>query len=47
MAKSKIRKTRKSKRAPSDPAFEKKMKKAEEIIARYRNTLRALSNNRG
>jgi hypothetical protein len=28
---------------PYDPAFEKKMTKAEEIIARYRNTLRALS----
>ena len=26
-----------------DPAFEKKMKKAEEIMSRYRNTLRALS----
>jgi putative addiction module antidote len=28
---------------PYDPSFEKKMKKAEEIIGRYRNTLRALS----
>ena len=28
---------------PYDPAFEKKMKKAEEIIGRYRNTLHALS----
>jgi len=28
---------------PYDPAFEKKMKKAGDIIARYRNTLRALS----
>lgn len=28
---------------PYDPAFEKKMKKAEEIIGRYRNTLRVLS----
>jgi putative addiction module antidote len=28
---------------PYDPAFEKKMKKAEELIGRYRNTLRALS----
>ena len=28
---------------PYDPAFEKKMKKAEEIMSRYRNTLRALS----
>lgn len=28
---------------PYDPAFEKKMAKAEEIMARYRNTLRALS----
>ena len=28
---------------PYDPAFEKKMKKAEEIMARYRNTLHALS----
>jgi len=26
-----------------DPAFEKKMEKAEDIMARYRNTLRALS----
>jgi hypothetical protein len=43
MAKSKVRKTRKSKQAQPDPAFEKKMKKAEEIIARYRKTLRALS----
>jgi len=28
---------------PHDPAFEKKMKKAENIIGRYRNTLHALS----
>ena len=28
---------------PYDPAFEKKMKKAEEIMGRYRNTLQALS----
>lgn len=28
---------------PYDPAFEKKMAKAEDIIARYRNTLRALA----
>jgi putative addiction module antidote len=28
---------------PYDPAFEKKMAKAEEIIGRYRNTLHALS----
>ena len=28
---------------PYDPAFEKKMAKAEEIIGRYRNTLRALA----
>ena len=28
---------------PYDPAFEKKMKKAEEIMGRYRNTLRALA----
>jgi hypothetical protein len=28
---------------PYDPAFEKKMTKAEEIMARYRNTLHALS----
>ena len=28
---------------PYDPAFEKKMLKAEEIIGRYRNTLHALS----
>ena len=28
---------------PYDPAFEKKMKKAEDIIGRYRNTLHALS----
>jgi putative addiction module antidote len=28
---------------PYDPAFEKKMTKAEEIMGRYRNTLRALS----
>jgi len=26
-----------------DPAFEKKMKKAEEIMARYRNTLHTLA----
>ena len=26
-----------------DPAFEKKMSKAEQIMTRYRNTLRALS----
>jgi putative addiction module antidote len=26
-----------------DPAFEKKMEKAEEIMGRYRNTLRALA----
>ncbi len=26
-----------------DPTFEKKMKKAEEIMGRYRNTLRALA----
>jgi hypothetical protein len=44
MAKSKVRKIRKSKHAPLGPAFEKKMKKAEGIIARYRNTVRALSN---
>jgi hypothetical protein len=43
MAKSKAYKTERSKQAPSGPEFEKKMKKAEEIIARYRNTLRALS----
>jgi putative addiction module antidote len=29
--------------APYDPAFGKKMKKAEEIIGRYRNTLRTLA----
>lgn len=29
--------------SPYDPAFEKKMTKAEEIIGRYRNTLRALA----
>ena len=28
---------------PYDPAFEKKMRKAEDIIGRYRNTLHALS----
>ena len=28
---------------PFDPAFEKKMKKAEEIMARYRNTLHVLA----
>jgi putative addiction module antidote len=28
---------------PYDPAFEKKMEKAEKIMARYRNTLHALS----
>ena len=28
---------------PYDPAFEEKMSKAEDIISRYRNTLRALS----
>jgi putative addiction module antidote len=28
---------------PYDPTFEKKMKKAGDIIARYRNTLRTLS----
>jgi putative addiction module antidote len=28
---------------PYDPAFEKKMTKAEDIIGRYRNTLHALS----
>jgi putative addiction module antidote len=28
---------------PYDPAFEKKMKKAGDIIARYRNTLHTLS----
>jgi putative addiction module antidote len=28
---------------PYDPAFEKKMEKAEEIMARYRNTLHALA----
>jgi putative addiction module antidote len=28
---------------PYDPAFGKKMKKAEEIMSRYRNTLHALS----
>jgi len=28
---------------PYDPAFEKKMIKAEEIMSRYRNTLHALS----
>ena len=27
---------------PCDPAFEKKTKKADEIMSRYRNTLRAL-----
>ena len=28
---------------PYDPAFKKKMEKAEEIMARYRNTLHALA----
>jgi putative addiction module antidote len=28
---------------PFDPGFEKKMKKAEEIMARYRNTLHTLA----
>ena len=28
---------------PYDPDFEKKMEKAEEIMGRYRNTLRALA----
>jgi putative addiction module antidote len=28
---------------PYDPAFEKQMEKAEEIMSRYRNTLRALA----
>jgi putative addiction module antidote len=28
---------------PYDPAFEKKMEKAEDIVRRYRNTLHALS----
>jgi len=28
---------------PYDPAFEKKMDKVEEIMGRYRNTLRALA----
>jgi len=28
---------------PYDPIFEKKMKKAEEIMGRYRNTLHALA----
>lgn len=28
---------------PYDPAFEKKMKKADQIMSRYRNTLHALS----
>ena len=28
---------------PYDPAFEQKMKKAEEIMGRYRNTLHALA----
>lgn len=28
---------------PYDPAFEKKMKKAEDILRRYRNTLHELS----
>lgn len=28
---------------PYDPAFEKKMQKAEDIIGRYRNTLHALA----
>jgi putative addiction module antidote len=31
---------------PFDPAFEKKMVKAEEIMARYRNTLDVLANER-
>jgi putative addiction module antidote len=29
--------------SPYDPMFEKKMKKAEEIMSRYRNALRALA----
>ena len=29
--------------APFDPVFEKKMRKAEEIMARYRNTLHTLA----
>ena len=29
--------------SPYDPAFEKKMKKAEDIIGRYRNTLHTLA----
>jgi putative addiction module antidote len=29
--------------SPYDPAFEKKMTKAEDIIARYRNTLHVLA----
>lgn len=29
--------------SPYDPAFEKKMKQAEDIIGRYRNTLHTLS----
>ncbi len=29
--------------SPYDPAFEKKMKAAEDIIKRYRNTLRVLA----
>ena len=29
--------------SPYDPAFAKKMEKAEEIMTRYRNTLRALA----
>jgi len=28
---------------PYDPAFEKQMEKAQEIMSRYRNTLRALA----
>lgn len=28
---------------PYDPGFERKMEKAEEIMSRYRNTLRALA----
>jgi hypothetical protein len=43
MAKSKVSKSKKSKQAASEPSFEKKMKKAEETIARYLNTLRALA----
>lgn len=29
--------------SPYDPDFDKKMRKAEDIMARYRNTLRALA----